>query len=314
MTTDQISAAEAEWREQFAAMKQALADLNLPEPEPDTTEDDGLDDSDFAGYRSGHGGQDVWDFISDDEDLDSSDFLDEVDGVDGDAEDHTAWFVARCSAIADKNGLEADDFQTQVSGLISSGLPEEELQSHLTDLIGFDDLDFIISILAEKDKIIASQSANHQPDLSGRRLLSKAQRAEALYRQDLDHKAAPLATSLTREAQYPHVYKSYSAGNTLSTSGQKYGLPVGSERKQFDKYEEYSIPAGRKGVLGPGQRLVTIKELDGLCRNTFKGYKALNRMQSLVYPVAYKTSENMLICAPTGAVRYPNPRSCLAIC
>jgi antiviral helicase SLH1 len=39
-----------------------------------------------------------------------------------------------------------------------------------------------------------------------------------------------------------------------------------------------------------------------LCRNTFKGYKTLNRMQSLVYPVAHKTSENMLICAPTGAV------------
>jgi len=41
--------------------------------------------------------------------------------------------------------------------------------------------------------------------------------------------------------------------------------------------------------------------MDGLCKRTFKGYKALNRMQSLVYPVAYKTNENMLICAPTGA-------------
>jgi len=41
--------------------------------------------------------------------------------------------------------------------------------------------------------------------------------------------------------------------------------------------------------------------MDGLCRRTFKGYKSLNRMQSLVYPVAYQTSENMLICAPTGA-------------
>lgn len=41
--------------------------------------------------------------------------------------------------------------------------------------------------------------------------------------------------------------------------------------------------------------------MDGLCKKTFKGYKSLNRMQSLVYPVAYKTNENMLICAPTGA-------------
>jgi antiviral helicase SLH1 len=45
-----------------------------------------------------------------------------------------------------------------------------------------------------------------------------------------------------------------------------------------------------------------IAEMDGLCQRTFRGYQSLNRMQSLVYPVAYQTSENMLICAPTGAV------------
>ena len=47
--------------------------------------------------------------------------------------------------------------------------------------------------------------------------------------------------------------------------------------------------------------------MDGLCRQTFKGYKSLNRMQSLVYPVAYNTNENMLICAPTGAVSFDVP-------
>lgn len=52
----------------------------------------------------------------------------------------------------------------------------------------------------------------------------------------------------------------------------------------------------------PGQKLVEITEMDGLCKRTFSGYKTLNRMQSLVYPVAYHTNENMLICAPTGAV------------
>jgi len=70
----------------------------------------------------------------------------------------------------------------------------------------------------------------------------------------------------------------------------------------MQKYEEYTIPAGKVGILGKGRKLVNISEMDGLCRRTFKGYKSLNRMQSLVYPVAYQTSENMLICAPTGAV------------
>ncbi len=132
--------------------------------------------------------------------------------------------------------------------------------------------------------------------------MTRAQREEALRQQDFQHKTATLAAAGAREPQYPHVYNAYGAGNSLSHTGNRYGLPVGSNRLEFEKYEEYHVPAGKTGTLGPGQRLVEIAELDGLCRRTFKGYKSLNRMQSLAYPVAYKTSENMLICAPTGAV------------
>jgi antiviral helicase SLH1 len=32
-----------------------------------------------------------------------------------------------------------------------------------------------------------------------------------------------------------------------------------------------------------------------------QGYATLNRLQSIVYPAAYKSNENLLICAPTGA-------------
>ena len=312
MASNDLTAAEAQWRDQFNAMKRALSELKLEPSAPYQTADDGLDDDDFAGYSSGTSEQDVWDFISDDEGEESSGLFDSVDdfeenGVDGDigVEDTKEMFSAKCAAIAGKNGLAADDFQAQVSNLLVSGFPMEELQSHLTDLVGFDHLDFIISILADKDKITASLPAGSQASStpSGKRLLSRAQREEALRQQDREHKSAPLAASYTRQITYPHIYNSYSAGNTLSATGKKYGLPVGSERLQFDKYEEYFIPAGKKGVLGPGQKIVPIKELDGLCRNTFRGYTTLNRMQSLAYHVAYKTSENMLICAPTGAVR-----------
>lgn len=300
MASEELSAAEAQWREQYAAMRAALADLKLPSA---NVTGDNLDDPDFEGYSSGTSGQDVWDFISDeDEEEDSSDFV-EADAVDGVLGPSSAeWLTVKCAEIAAKNGLSTDVFQTQVSSLLSSGQSDDELQAHLTDLVGFDDLDFIIEVLGNKNEIIASLATQTPVNSTGRRLMSKAEREEALRRQDLEHKSASLAPSQTRDIQYPHVYKAYSAGNTLSYAGKKYGLPAGSERKQFDKYEEYMIPAGRKGTLGPGQRLVKISELDGLCRNTFKGYKALNRMQSLVYPVAYKTSENMLICAPTGAV------------
>ena len=37
------------------------------------------------------------------------------------------------------------------------------------------------------------------------------------------------------------------------------------------------------------------------CFTAPQGVKSLNRIQSIVFPTAYGTNENMLICAPTGA-------------
>lgn len=101
--------------------------------------------------------------------------------------------------------------------------------------------------------------------------------------------------------QYPHVYRNHDVGNILTVGGKKYRLPLGHEEIKHEKYDEHIIPATKVGTLGAGQKLVQIIDMDGLCKRAFMGYKSLNRMQSLVYPVAYKTNENMLICAPTGA-------------
>ncbi|KAH7328127.1 Sec63 Brl domain-containing protein [Stachybotrys elegans] len=298
MASDDLSAAEARWREQFAAMQSALADLKLPQG----NQIDGVtDDDDFGGYSSGNSGQDVWDFISDSDDEGEAYSSDLLDADAHDTAYGADWLADKCAAIASKNGLSADVFQTQLMSVLASGRPEDELQAHLTDLVGFDDLDFIIEVLAHRAEVVAAASSPDKQEQTGRRLLSKAERNEALRRQDYEHKTASLAAAQKREPQYPHVYRSYAAGNSLSHTGNKYGLPANHKHLQFEKYEEYDIPAGKKGMMGPGEKLVKISDLDGLCRNTFKGYKALNRMQSLVYPVGYKTSENMLICAPTGA-------------
>ena len=39
----------------------------------------------------------------------------------------------------------------------------------------------------------------------------------------------------------------------------------------------------------------------GVRTPAFAGYESLNRLQSRVFPTAYGTNENMLVCAPTGA-------------
>ncbi|KID92354.1 activating signal cointegrator 1 complex subunit 3 [Metarhizium guizhouense ARSEF 977] len=303
MASPDLVAAEAEWREQFAAMQTALVNLKLPTLSKAEKSYPG-DDDDLEGFSSGNDGHDVWDFISDTEqDEYSSDLVDvDVDGV-GAAEPESAlhWFLDASAGIAANNNLSPDVFQSQIMSVLGSGEPDYELQSHLTDLVGFDHLDFVIDVLSKKDVLVAESKGRDEKHPTSRRLLNKSEREAALRRQDFEHKTASLSPASKKEPHYPHVYRSYQAGNTLSFAGKKYGLPVGSERRQFEKYEEYFVPAGRKGTLGPGEKLVAISDLDGLCRNTFKGYKTLNRMQSLVFPIGYKTNENMLICAPTGA-------------
>jgi len=50
--------------------------------------------------------------------------------------------------------------------------------------------------------------------------------------------------------------------------------------------------------------LVSICDLDIIGRTAFEGIKTLNRIQSVVCDAAYRTNQNMLVCAPTGAGKY----------
>lgn len=171
-------------------------------------------------------------------------------------------------------------------------------------MLGYDDFEFIMALISHRGEIVAATS---QPEGGGEdallRLMTREQREEALRAADLEHKSRPLGPKLADPTMnYPHVYRAHSAGNSLNAFGKKYSLPMGSTRNEEKDYEEITIPAAKVGHVKAGEKLVKIEEMDALCRNTFKGYKQLNRMQSLLYPVAYKTNENMLVCAPTGAV------------
>ena len=299
--------AAAQWLEQLAAMRAAIADLKLPqtngEKVPDT---DGLDlgiDIDDDDLSPASGSDDIWDLISEDGDGEFSeeswelpDAEPHLDGV-GEEIGSKGWLETCCRQIASKGtGLETDALRDQILAILASDSSDEELQMTLADVVGFEELDFVSDIIKHRKKLLSAPT----PAPAG--ILSKAERDARLKEEDRKHKTATLAAAQDRSAtQYPHVYKAHDAGNTLSAGGNKYALPFGSERKEREKYEEYSIPAAKVGTVGRHQSLVEIKDLDGLCRRTFKGYKTLNRMQSLVYQVAYQTSENMLICAPTGA-------------
>ena len=306
-----LEKAELQWLSQLTAMRQAIAELKLDDQSNNQDQAYGrdivVDDDDLTGTS---GSDDLWNAFSGETDSSySSDMLDGIEDASPglEASEHPwghEWLRSKCLGIAGrKTALDAEALQQQLSAMLASDMKDDELQIALADILGYDDLDFVIELITHR-KDIAAPRDQDASSVNGiySRLQTRQQREIALQRQDQSHKSTALGPAQNREElQYPHVYKVHSAGNTLSSGGRKYGLPEGSKKIEHEKYDEYSIPAAKVGTLGVGRKLVEISEMDGLCKRTFKGYKSLNRMQSLVYRVAYETNENMLICAPTGA-------------
>ena len=83
-------------------------------------------------------------------------------------------------------------------------------------------------------------------------------------------------------------------------SNKTCSLPDTSWRAMKKGYEEVHVPAVRS-VPNKDERLVEIKELPSWTHAAFEGMDKLNRVQSKVCDVALKSSENILLCAPTGA-------------
>ena len=84
-------------------------------------------------------------------------------------------------------------------------------------------------------------------------------------------------------------------------SNKATSLPQGSFRTVHKGYEEVHVPALKQPPFAKGEKLKEIKELPAWAQAGFKGMKSLNRLQSKVCEAALFSSENMLVCAPTGA-------------
>lgn len=132
--------------------------------------------------------------------------------------------------------------------------------------------------------------------------LKKARRDELIKNSE-----APLIAN-PREAsevlKYPHIYQSGSGTSILSVFGTKFSLPQGTERIDLKDYEEITIPCPKSAPIRTTENLIPIQEIPEMFRPVFDGYSNLNRIQSIVYQTVFNTNENILVCAPTGAVLF----------
>ncbi|XP_061176706.1 activating signal cointegrator 1 complex subunit 3-like [Saccostrea echinata] len=107
----------------------------------------------------------------------------------------------------------------------------------------------------------------------------------------------------TPREKFPFVFDSMEEARQSSAfiGGVKMVLPDTFTRKSTKLAEEVRIPHTEAQATNVGNQRVQIADLDDVAKLAFKNTKALNRIQSVVFDAAYKTNENLLICAPTGA-------------
>uniref|UniRef100_A0AAF5PWB9 U5 small nuclear ribonucleoprotein 200 kDa helicase n=1 Tax=Wuchereria bancrofti TaxID=6293 RepID=A0AAF5PWB9_WUCBA len=102
--------------------------------------------------------------------------------------------------------------------------------------------------------------------------------------------------------RFPYVYDALTESEHIfiTVDGSKRCLPANSSRVIRDTYEEVYVPAMDRSQVTATQQ-INIEDFDELGKKCFDGFEKLNVIQSLVFTQAYKSQENLLICAPTGA-------------
>ncbi|KAJ2722989.1 Pre-mRNA splicing [Coemansia sp. Benny D115] len=93
----------------------------------------------------------------------------------------------------------------------------------------------------------------------------------------------------------------FSQGARLMTN-EKWVAPEGATKVVMPGYEEIRVPApAQLGPPGADEQAVSMSQLPQWAQAAFPNVEKLNRIQSRVYPTAFLSDDNMLICAPTGA-------------
>ncbi|SCU86661.1 LANO_0C08768g1_1 [Lachancea nothofagi CBS 11611] len=182
----------------------------------------------------------------------------------------------------------------------------DSLQMELFDFLGDENIELITFLIEHRNYLLSTTSEDLMNCIGGsadsETFLSEKEIREQVLKTAQDIRNLEL-NPLQRQEQYPHVFRKSEAGSscTLSFTNQKFALPVGTTRQSYASREEIIIPAADKGFQKSLRfKNIRVKDLDNFCTSVFS-YESLNAVQSLVYPVAYETNENMLICAPTGA-------------
>ncbi|CAG8556365.1 3173_t:CDS:10, partial [Acaulospora colombiana] len=218
-----------------------------------------------------------------------------------------------------------EDFSDSSSD-IPEGFPDvdsdEEVQAKLVDLLGFENFDFVTTLVTKRLEIVETikNQSNFREDRKDTPEEPVSHNQPFPVRPSYGSQVTIQLESEVKEQkrikkeQRKNMKKRNAEGeDTISANilGLNDELRLAREHQlqtardspllpQQD-YEEITVPMTKRANNLHNEKVVNLSEMDNLCRGTFKEYKSLNRVQSIVYPVVYQKDENMLICAPTGS-------------
>ena len=84
-------------------------------------------------------------------------------------------------------------------------------------------------------------------------------------------------------------------------SNKECRLPEGTWRTQKQGYEEVHVPAIKSSSQQQIELIHIQEKLPTWTHAAFKNMTTLNQVQSKMFPAAFQSDENLLLCAPTGA-------------
>ena len=91
----------------------------------------------------------------------------------------------------------------------------------------------------------------------------------------------------------------FDAAERTMTNAQ-FKFPEGSQRIQLKGYEEIHVPAFEPRGYKK-EDMIPVADMPAWSHSSFEGITDLNPVQSRCYNCAFERSDNMLLCAPTGA-------------
>mmetsp|Transcript_35097 Transcript_35097/g.59441 ORF Transcript_35097/g.59441 Transcript_35097/m.59441 type:complete len:2046 (+) Transcript_35097:92-6229(+) len=214
--------------------------------------------------------------------------------------------------------------------ILRSKASSDAIQNQLLDLFGFEAFDLIAKLLDKRTMIVAraikgkkklqvaldpqrggtggsstaphivgSVSVRSEGDKRRQRAARKKQKREK--RAGTFFNQGPTALELKQEAtrkELSELRSQLRVGEGIVAGLTK--LPKGAEVKTEKGVTEVYIPPK---IQDPAKKIerVKISALPDYAQVALKGIESLNQVQSRCFETAFKSNENMLVCAPTGA-------------